>query len=399
MNEIRAVPESGAPSVIECSPTALEEIRAYVFDGFTRLSRGGVEVGGALFGARTPAGLRVESMRPVPCQYAYGPSYVLSDKDRSGLEEVLEAAKTDPELRGLEPAGLFVSHSRSEQLALTESDRELMRAYFPEEWQAALLLRPERTGDAIAAFFLKQPGGEFAPEAEFRVAPTALPDRMVAPTVTVDRPKPAAVIEPAAAPVEEAQPAPRPRRGRRWAWLLAWCVSVAACVVAAWFYQRPVAAEPLRLKATEEGGILLVEWNQASRIAAEGDRATLEVEDGTHSASYRLDGGNLRRGVYLVAAKTGDVKIRLTVYDRHGGVAGEEHARYLGPPPSNAAEQDLAAARAEVDRLSRENAQLRGDLKVAESRAAAQAKRVDSLEGVVRIQRQRLDVAEKRPGR
>src|SRR6202521_2990741 len=113
------VPES--PVSIDYSRVLIEEIRHEVAEGFQRLSRGGIEVGGILYGMRDGRTVRILAMRPIACEHARGPAFLLSDRDREVLAEQLEHAAEDPRLENLICVGWFLSHTRSEIL-LTDSD-------------------------------------------------------------------------------------------------------------------------------------------------------------------------------------------------------------------------------------------------------------------------------------
>src|ERR1700730_16861068 len=102
------------PLTIEYSLIVIEEIRHAVAEGFQRLSRGGIEVGGILYGTREGRTVRVLAMRPIACEHARGPAFLLSDKDRMVLNEQLNRDKEDPQLEGLISVGWFLSHTRSE---------------------------------------------------------------------------------------------------------------------------------------------------------------------------------------------------------------------------------------------------------------------------------------------
>jgi len=74
---------------IEYSRQAMETVRTAVNDGFYTLSRGGLEVGGVLFGRHTAGTLRILEARPLACEHASGPAFVLSTKDEAGLQQLL----------------------------------------------------------------------------------------------------------------------------------------------------------------------------------------------------------------------------------------------------------------------------------------------------------------------
>ena len=104
-----------SPITIEYSLIVIEEIRHAVAEGFQRLSRGGIEVGGILYGTRDGRTVRVMAMRPIACEHARGPSFLLSDKDRMALNQQLTEDAEDPHLEGLISVGWFLSHTRSER--------------------------------------------------------------------------------------------------------------------------------------------------------------------------------------------------------------------------------------------------------------------------------------------
>src|SRR3984957_2726716 len=89
---------AGCPVTIEYSLVVLEEIRREVAEGFQKLSRGGVEVGGVLYGSRDGRTIRILAMRPIVCEHARGPAFLLSDADKKMLEEQLGRGAEDPRL-------------------------------------------------------------------------------------------------------------------------------------------------------------------------------------------------------------------------------------------------------------------------------------------------------------
>ncbi len=101
------------PLTIEYPPQVMEELRLYALEGLRHLSRGGIEVGGVLFGIRGEQGIRILSWLPILCEHSKGPGFVLSDDDFSGLAKLLEEAKSDAELADQQALGWFVTHTRA----------------------------------------------------------------------------------------------------------------------------------------------------------------------------------------------------------------------------------------------------------------------------------------------
>src|ERR1700691_3708753 len=155
-----------SPVSIEYSLVVIEEIRHEVAEGFQRLSRGGIEVGGILYGTREGRTVRVLAMRPIACEHARGPAFLLSDKDRVALNEQLVRDKDEPNLDGLISVGWFLSHTRSE-IALTESDLEIYSIFFPAPWQVSLVIRPGRGGSMRAGFFVREADGTVRAERSY----------------------------------------------------------------------------------------------------------------------------------------------------------------------------------------------------------------------------------------
>ena len=75
---------AASPLTIEYSLVVIEEIRHEVAEGFQKLSRGGIEVGGLLYGVREGQTVRIMAIRPVACEHASGPAFRLSERDRVG---------------------------------------------------------------------------------------------------------------------------------------------------------------------------------------------------------------------------------------------------------------------------------------------------------------------------
>ena len=161
--------------VIEYSRAVMDEIRLRAGEGFARLREGQVEVGGVLFGTRRDGVLRILAVRPIECEHASGPQFVLSKRDETALAELLLASGGDPTLAGLEPAGYYHSHTR-DGIWLSPADVQLFNRFFPLAWQVALVVRPVGLAPARAGFFFREDDLSVRTEAsygEFQLAPPA----------------------------------------------------------------------------------------------------------------------------------------------------------------------------------------------------------------------------------
>ena len=144
------------PFTIEFVPDKLDEIRVAVVDGFYAIPRGGVEIGGVLFGIRENARILIQDFRKIETEYLSGPSFQLSAKDLAGVRTLLEDTKFADS--AVKPVGWFHSHTRSE-ICLSNKDIEIHREFFPEPWQVALVLKPDKLGKVRAGYFFRQKGG------------------------------------------------------------------------------------------------------------------------------------------------------------------------------------------------------------------------------------------------
>jgi proteasome lid subunit RPN8/RPN11 len=149
---------AASPVTIEYSLVVVEEIRHEVAEGFQKLSRGGIEVGGLLYGVREGQTVRIMAIRPVTCEHAGGPTFRLSERDRAALHEQIRQDQADPRLEELVCVGWYVSHTRTE-ITLTDSDQEIFSSFFAQPWQVTLVVRPSRGGNMRAGFFVREPDG------------------------------------------------------------------------------------------------------------------------------------------------------------------------------------------------------------------------------------------------
>ena len=152
--------------LIEYSLPILDEIRRISVDAFFSLPRGGAEIGGILFGAHGDDTVRIQAYRPMACEHAFGPGFVLSDKDKAQLTAQFDELRRDPGLRGMEVVGWYHSHTRSE-IFLSDADLNVYREFFPEPWQIALVLRPSGMKPTRAGFFFRAADGSIHSEASY----------------------------------------------------------------------------------------------------------------------------------------------------------------------------------------------------------------------------------------
>jgi len=341
----------GEPFAVECLPTVMEQIHAEVADAFYSAPRGGVETGGVLFGAHEGSRVVIFAARPVRCEHASGPSFVLSASDLARLSDMLQTYNRDSGLAGMGVVGWYHSHTRSE-IDLTEADLEIHNRFFPEPWQVALVLRPATMRPTRVCFFFREANGGTRSTTFFREA---------APPVV-----PAAVKLPGflSAPV----PAPE-RSWRRWPlWSVAWvvlCLLVVAGAYATrnyWMRQSPGLSSPtaLRLRVADRQGQLEVRWDAASPFVRDAQGGTLEFLEGSTRRFVILDPRFLRAGSVSYARQSDTVRIQMTV-EKADGSKMEELVSFLGQAPPGYPATDPEEARKRVDEAAKEAQRVRAE--------------------------------------
>src|SRR4051794_33810650 len=135
------------------------ELDFQVNEAYRRIPHGGVEIGGVLYGRFEPKGVSVEAFRPIECDHASGPSFLLSEKDLSRMAEGFTEAQLDSELKELERVGWFVSHTRSAP-EMTGREREIFDRHFPGPNRITLLIKPERFQPTRFVFSVRKSDGQ-----------------------------------------------------------------------------------------------------------------------------------------------------------------------------------------------------------------------------------------------
>jgi len=407
-----AVPES--PITIEYSLVIIEEIRHEVAEGYQRLSRGGIEVGGVLYGSYEGNTVRVLGMRPIACEHARGPGFVFSDKDRMALHEQLLRDKQDPHLAGFVSVGWFLSHTRSEIL-LSESDQEIYSIFFPSPWQVTMVVRPGRGGNMRAGFFVRDAQGSLQCERSYQEF--NFPDRLVGPfersaerLPRADRPErrmaaphvpfppvrrpesaePIAPVRDMAAilnpPIAGPQLLPEKPPRKQWAWLAAWAVvMLVAALFGLRYWMMNSAAEPISLSILERDGQLQIQWNHAARPVVNAVSGKLEIIDGPAEQTVRLSRQDLSSGRFTYTRKSGDVEVRMSVQNSSGAQT-QEASRYLGRAP------DAPRSSQELANLEQKRAELEAEVQQLRRENGAQAERIQQLERLLRVLQSRLGI-------
>lgn len=353
----------GVPVVVEYSKQVLEELRAAAEDGFQKIPHGGIEIGAILLGTRESGVVRVLEWRPIECEHAKGPGFVLSPKDLIGLEALLDHCREAPELRTLVPVGWFHTHTRS-KIFLSPDDLGIHHRFFPKPDDVALVMRLTKDQPATAGFFVRDSNGLIETDAsplELTVVPD--PSALLGPTRLTaarrgsparrDRPRPATeTAAPAqaphqAAPIEIPQPslalpriaerrAPSQQPAQPQGWFsfgkaavglgLAAGLALVGWMVMSLWQTKPVTAS---LKLEEVDGQLEVRWDHGSRAVRNADRGIVTIQDGSQRRGIDLTGEDVRRGTVFYTRRAEDLQVRLELY-KGDEVVLQEMARFVG---------------------------------------------------------------------
>ncbi len=340
--------------------TVLTQIRDFAVDGYLRLARGGIEVGGVLFGSHEGQQIKIKAWRPIACEHANGPSFQLSPKDESGFNRLLEEVNKETELMGLEPVGWFVSHTRSD-ISIRIEDGIFWEKYFPENWQIALVVKPSRFQPVQAGYFFRN-GSQtpIDPCLQEFVLPAAPVEKRPLREKREWTPAPPDVKhEIVQEPVESEMAVQAPSRTYRemaptyevpfvreelrprlnYRRLLATLLSIVAGsllgVVArlGFLYYSDTHQPNLGLSVSEENQELRVRWDKERIRGWKASTAEIRFREANGETVQTITSDALMLGACSYVRKSGDVQVQLKVF-RDGKSPVVELARFLGPMPA-----------------------------------------------------------------
>ena len=294
-------------------------------EAFFAIPRGGLEIGGVLFGQYREGTLRIEAFRMLECEHATGPSFTLSEADQVRLRVLLDSALAE----GLLPVGWFRSRTRSE-ISLSDADIAVHDTHFPEPWQVVLVLRPEVTRPMRAGFFFRE-GERSMSCPEFVVEPFRM-----SPTCPVAEVVQAGQVGnlPHLPELKLLTGASAPRAFSRVLWVFALLVSLTGAGWAARQYLevKTPERESLSLEVLDRGGQLQLLWDHEARPVRAARRARLEITDGPERILTDLPVSQLKRGSFYYARETVRVDIHLIVIEANGK-STDEYTSFLGRLP------------------------------------------------------------------
>lgn len=139
----------------------LDQVRSYVGETYVSRSGRGQDVGGVIFGQRLGELVQVVAWRPMPRADDATSHFYLNDREEHMLRKLLQSAKSESGLRGLEVLGWFRSRTKGEAL-LDEADVEFHNKFFSLASQFIVVIKPSHQRPASAAIFVRDGDGTFA---------------------------------------------------------------------------------------------------------------------------------------------------------------------------------------------------------------------------------------------
>ncbi len=361
-----------ATGEIEWTAAALESVCQEAALGLRKLAKGGLEIGGLLYGKRSEGLIRVLAVRPIECEHRFGPSFVLSDTDEASLQASLAGPSSDSELASLEILGCYFSHCRH-GIALTDRDVALCNRYFAQDRQIALVLIPSLNGTAQGTLYARDSQGNYVSGHQFERSVIVQPKRETVkrevpapPDNGVNRLKTAAKlnsgfastavqmpVETAANPIDvpvlaenvrPAQPAPMPsRREPRFRLRMnrAGLLLAALLVLMCW-PNRVNSASQIPLSFADRGGNLIIQWDSSPAVIRGAALGIVDIRDGEREPVRMAIGQDLlRRGWITFDRKSDIVRISFTVAGR--GITISDNAIYFAPGRKTAEAPTLVA--------------------------------------------------------
>jgi hypothetical protein len=258
------------------------------------------------------------------------------------LEKLLQEAKVDPSLEGMEPVGWYHSHTRT-GIFLSDKDIAVYDQYFPEPGQIVLILHPSQLGPTEAGFFFREADGSLRTESSYNsfiIYPTIQtpPIRAQEPDIETEPELPQIVPQSlkAQALTQLLTSPPKPPTPLRWPWLLASIIlgGLGVGVLAGALHISGLTGghRSLDLRATDQGGQLHIQWDRSAEPIRAAQKATIFIQDGDRKLETPLSQELLQHGSLSYKRKTGDVEIRLQVYGDDPADPAQESARLIGLP-------------------------------------------------------------------
>ncbi len=314
----------GGTGSLLLSASTVRDLRAKAIQAFLSLPRRGVETGGLLFGSQQDGQLFIQGFEPIPCEHRYGPSFTLSDDDRTRLKEILGRS-------GLPPVIGFYRSYTGRKAEIEEGELTLLRENFPQGPFVFLQLQPVNAQACTAGFRLCQ-DGELLAEPPYVAVPFD-PDHWNADAPAA--PKPPVLPPPyRARPMEASAPppaaSPQQRSPRRWWGPLLLCLigGIGGIGGSALYELGALSRQPrwvelyLDAKPAADAQALAVTWDAAASKTIGATHALLGVNDGPVHRDIPLSEAQLQLGRYLYTPANPELELRLVLYGNGPALSG-----------------------------------------------------------------------------
>ena len=349
---------------IRCSGGVLDHIRRRATEQFLSIPRGGLEVGGLLYGSLEHEEILIIGFTELTVEYINGPSFKLSPQDEINLQQAL----TEQQPGTL--VGWWHSHTRSDT-SLTDDDADVHSRFFGDRAPLALIIKPHKFDPAEIAVYIANANGVPGPAPCCRFTtgdeePDIEPERAAVVVAQPPPPPPPAVeSEPPVRYVATAVPArpPNQRRKRFARMALAALVFLGSAVGTALLRTVP-ESDPLHIDLAKSPNGLTIRWSVDAPVAEKASSAELSIVDERgRSRTLTLQPNEVRSGSVMYDQTTERLQIRLRVR-LHNNDIHDATANFIGgtapPAPVQAARTEVPVRNdAEVQRLKDEITRMR----------------------------------------
>jgi hypothetical protein len=323
---------------VVCTSAVLEAVRHEAAEARSRLSHGGLEIGGLLLGRRTDRSIEILGSLPIECEHKLGPLFILSAADEKALDTTLASDK----LGTLQPVGLYVSHSRR-GFAVAETEAKILDRLPAGPWQLVLVVMPAKSGTARAGFFIRgavERSFVCAHEVllsprEHRLQPAATSAPMAPITPIVANPDPVNAKPTALQRLRSSLPQ-IPRHWRLSQWNMATTLGLLLLFVSAgalWVRARSVSSPAVPMHVSDLGTNLRIEWDPTQKAVRSASRATLLIRDGERKAvAVPITRSELDNGGVVFTPHSDNIEVRLKLMQ--GSTLSSESVLYfINPEP------------------------------------------------------------------
>jgi hypothetical protein len=357
---------------IHIEPEVIGRLGTESLVAFKRVPRRGLEIGGILLG-RTEIGedtttFLIEGFQPIESEHRSGPSYVLSDSDFAALQTALTK-------NGTACLGVYRSQTRSDQLAIQNSDIELFERCFGPGDALFLMLAPL---PGTGGFFYRADGKlrcvyEFAlvsslssvttrpghTSSQMRIRPQSSPTTLVlsnakhldaqdaenALSLSGELSEPSSQVVPLSSEFGAGNITSKSGHsvGQNSGWKIGMFVLavITLLVLTAGVFSdsfrhvlSPDRRGPqfLHLTVQREGPSLRLLWDRNSSTLRSASRAVLHIRDGDHQSDRDLTPSELSGGVLTYEPKSSEVTFRLEAYSTEPNAIGSIQVMFPESP-------------------------------------------------------------------